>query len=509
MNRAIFTGALSVLVMVGAGWSVLAEPKLNRAPGIVDTGIEELDFGDLEVFGTETLVAPFVGPPDSASAGDDEGLAGLALLILRALNRDDPDQLSGLSDALRDKVPTITDGSAALDVSEAIEIIQLYTTLASGGYVLDLTEPLSAVPIPSIALEPLIIAPAPMVVEPLELPPPLIAFPAPSDVPDFSSGPPYPPLPDAGPAERNSRNGPSNAPLIRVGRGDTYDEQFDRFFSLSFGPASSERRLRLEVDRAGHLAMRAFYDPDVINWVRYEVRSDANEQWTLGRDGLIWVQPGRYDVVVRLNDRSIVGNISLRFEIRYPLDKTEPNNSLEQAVPIELPFRQKIFLEANDDIDWFSFTIGEEGVLSAALSNAALEVYGPDGKVRSLPDTQSGTRYLIVQPGGYHLKVRRYSNEQVNQVTLRHYPPSDFAAEINRIIGVGLENDPETAEQMRAVSYATGVPLVETTDVAEITAALKEASGTGLGTLWWLWGGMIVALLIAVGAYFLKRKNSV
>ncbi|MBL4864546.1 MAG: hypothetical protein JKY63_06630 [Rhodobiaceae bacterium] len=82
-----------------------------------------------------------------------------------------------------------------------------------------------------------------------------------------------------------------------------------------------------------------------------------------------------------------------------------------------------------------------------------------------------------------------------------------IAAEINRIIGVGLENDVETATQMRAVSYATGAPLVETTDVVEIAAALEEASGASKGSLWWLWVGLLVGTVIAAGAYFFSRRK--
>ena len=526
MNRVFFAGVLSVAII--ASLSATADPKLNRVPGsptsvapetptldfgdpVIPLGEPEGtfdDWGDIEGLEAELPAAPLGNAASNTSPNDFAGLGDLATLILKALDKNDPDQLKALSDDLQGKVPAITNGSLELQPSEVAEVMQLYATLAAGGYELDLTQPLFLQPIPPIVAEPFILPPPPLLVEPLIVPPPVIDLPDPGfDEPAPFDGPLAPALPDVDYADGYFREGVAFVPHVRVGRADTFDQQFDRFFSLTFDAAAPVRLLRLEVDRSGHLAMRAFHNPDVINWVGYTLRSDAGGQWTPGRDDLIWVQPGGYDLIVRLSDRTITGGISLRIEINEPLDRTEPNDSKEQAIAIDLPFRKRVFLEAENDVDWFSFTIGEEGVLSAAATDAGLEIYAADGEPLPLPDTSEGTRYLIVQPGPYYARVHSVSNVRFGKITLRHYPPSSIAAEINRIIGVGLESDPETAGQMRAVSYATGTPLVETTDVAEIAAALEEASGASKGAPWWLWAGLLVGILIAAGAYFLSRKK--
>lgn len=512
MTRSFFTPLLLAALITTPA---LSEPFEDIQPApIAPATLPELDFGDAleadtldgisgldDLSGAPSMPDEDFATPVPAYTPPPEALApmrALATHVITTLQANDPDRLSSLPAGLQSRIPDIVSGNAQLAPEDLIPVMKLYSTLAEEGYQIDL----STMAAPLMAPQP----------DPLPLPTPLPTLPAIPVIPDPPVPPAYipeyevyAPVERRAPEETYYESDLADLPrFATVSEGSDGDHRFNRFFPLSFSDGAYQRRLELTVTRGGLFTPQSLSNPAESGYVQFSLYAEDGNRWYPNSSSVIDLAPGTYDLVTRIVE-PVDTDITLRLKLTPSLDRTEPNDTRELATEISLPFRRHLFLEAENDVDWLTFILPVEGVLSAAIRDGYLSLYNEDGKNLPLGDASSGTRYLIADPGTYFVEVSGYAGKSTSKVTLRHYPPSEIGAEINRIIGVGLEDNEETRRQMEAVSYVTGAPLVTTNNVEEISTALAEASGQrdGLSWIWYLLG----LVVFGGGAYvFLRQK---
>jgi hypothetical protein len=439
--------------------------------------------------------------PDYNALPEEElaGLKEFGAQLLRSLKTNDPGRLSALPPSVVDNVDAIIADPSTLTPDQTEALMQHFVDLGREGYSVNMVptlpelEELEIVPfVPDIALpEPYVIDPfvteTPDLLRPNEAP--VVAAPSYEDELNYYSG-----------------GGLIADPFARIGEDQTADFQFGSFFSLPFRPGQSFQVLRLEVGEAGLLASRFFFDSALHGSLDMSLHQTEQVSSNITTDDLISVAPGLYDFVITRYQIDRAVTMTARIDFREMRDQSEPNDLKAQAVPIDLPFRERLFLESKDDVDWLTFAVAEEGVLSVSGVDAGINILQSDDTSVPVSASSAGTRYAIIQPGTYFVRVEGVRFKRTGKVTLRFYPPSGLGRAINRLIGIGLENNAEVAGQMRAVSLATGAPLVETTETAEITAALDEVAGGG-GGLSWIW--FVVLGLSGLGVFvYMRRQRS-
>lgn len=530
MNRLSRT-LVSFGVVVGLAGPVFADPK-NRTPeplpaepaetiNPVPLEAEPDPFGDLDFgeplpgalpdFPTDGLS----GVPDSdpsAAAQPDYGalpsteLSGLKQFgaqLLRSLQATDPDKLKALPQSITDNIDAIIEDPDSLTPEQTEVLMQHFVDLGREGYVVDLTPALPEFEAPELdipTIQPVLpefVIPEPIVPEPFVVEPVMPELP-PIDQPTYASD------------QDRYPGGIVSDPFVAVGRSPwpANDFDFGEFFEVPFKGDTVYQVVGVVVPEAGLLAPRLFYDSVQHGILDLSLHQEKVIASNLTPDDLVFVVPGSYDFVIERNQIDSDVTVTARVDLREVRDRTEPNDLKEQAVPVTLPFRSTLFLEHMADVDWLTFTVAEEGVLSVSGVNAGISIIQQDDTPVPVSASSAGTRYAIIQPGTYFARVEGERFKRTGKVTLRFYPPSGLGAAINRLIGIGLENNPEVATQMRAVSFATGAPLVETTEAAVIASALDEASGSGGG---WSWGWFVVLVLVAgTGAglfYFYNQRR--
>eukprot|EP00439_Symbiodinium_sp_Y106_P088379 s1_g915.t1 len=446
-----------------------------------------------------------VAQPDYGALPSTElsGLKQFGAQLLRSLQVNDPDKLDALPQSITDNIDAIIEDPNSLTPEQTEALMQHFVDLGREGYVVDLAPGLPGFEMPELEVPtiqpvlPDIAVPEPIIPEPFVMEPVMPELP-------LLEQPTYARDQDRYPG------GIVSDPFVAVGRSPfpANDFDFGEFFEVPFKGGTVYQVIGVDVPEAGLLAPRLFYDSVQHGILDLSLHQEKVVASNLTPDDLVYVAPGSYDFVIERNQIDNDVTVTARVDLREVRDRTEPNDLKEQAVPVTLPFRATLFLEHIADVDWLTFTVPEEGVLSVSGVNAGISVIQEDDTPVPVSASSAGTRYAIIQPGTYFARVEGERFKRTGKVTLRFYPPSGLGAAINRLIGIGLENNPEVATQMRAVSFATGAPLVETTEAEVIATALDEASGSGGG---WSWGWLLI-LVVAAGAgaglfYFYNQRR--
>ncbi len=528
---------LAIMIALSAlATTVLAEPKnkptqspedMSLDPpvleGLVGTqdNLGDLDFGEplpggIADFESDESLLDALPESESPTRPDytvlpEEELAGLkefGAQLLRSLQASDPERLEALPPSVLGNVDAIIADPSSLTPEQTEALMQHFVDLGREGYVVNLAPALPEFEMPELevpTIQPVVpdfVIPEPIIPEPYVEP--FVAEPVMPELPPIDQ-PTYASDQDRYPG------GLVSDPFVAVGRSPwpANDFDFGEFFAIPFNGDTVYQVVGVVVPEAGLLAPRLFYDSvqhGSFNLSLHQKQEVANY---VTSEDLIAVEPGRYDFVIERNQIDADVTVTARIDLREIRDRTEPNDLKEQAVPITLPFRKNLFLEGIADVDWLTFTVSEEGVLSVSGVNTGVAIVRQDDTTLPVSASSAGTRYAIIQPGTYFVRVEGERFKRTGKVTLRFYPPSGLGASINRLIGLGLDNNPEVATQMRAVSFATGAPLVETTEAEVIATALEEASGSG----GWSWGWFLAIVLAAAAGIglvylFMTRRQT-
>jgi Bacterial pre-peptidase C-terminal domain len=149
------------------------------------------------------------------------------------------------------------------------------------------------------------------------------------------------------------------------------------------------------------LEARLFRDTSSITFlpVLFDGTASASGGWPL--------QPGTYRL-------QITGRVLNLPAISYALELTtkteadnafEPNDTSDQATPIELPFDFNLdFSEWRDDEDWFTFELKEESLLKIEPTTYQVSLY--NSKLENVYNAYySDAKELLLLPGKYYLKT--------------------------------------------------------------------------------------------------------
>lgn len=142
--------------------------------------------------------------------------------------------------------------------------------------------------------------------------------------------------------------------------------------------------------------------------------------------------PGRYLVLVRGYGDNSTGPYNLKIEaLVLRADSYEPNDTPDEASPIELPFQaENLSIFRQGDHDVFSFALEESALVDIDVDadaigsplDSALHLLGAEGQEIGFSDDADGADPHIVQPlspGHYFVLVRGYEDWSVGPYSLK------------------------------------------------------------------------------------------
>lgn len=291
---------------------------------------------------------------------------------------------------------------------------------------------------------------------------------------------------------------------------------------------NGEARLRLSFERASQPGFDLFSGPAGVGELSLVLDTgDADDKSAASASRVL--APGRHDFTLTAPDPETAGNAEIQGRIRLdpPLDAFEPNDRLEDAVPIEIPFHQIIRLSGGD-WDWFEVEAPGSGVIGIHLhgwrggySGPQIQVLDARGEQVLLTGTASwawqGMRYVRARGGRLHIGVtdsNTWSDSDdggFKALEIVHYLPMERVN--GSLITLGLDGEDPSFFQLDLVGEAVGQD-VHTADEAEAVAAeLTRAVEAGLrrGLSAWMW--ILILLVLAGGGagswWYFRRKRMV
>lgn len=263
-----------------------------------------------------------------------------------------------------------------------------------------------------------------------------------------------------------------------------------------------------EIERAGYMMAEPFFPLPAAGNVTFSFL-DADGNSVNAHDSLAEAA-GVYGVEITAAPE-FTGEVRVELELYAPLDLFEPNDSVEAAREITLPFEAIVQTNGDADRDWFTFKSPGSGVLGVHF-DAPFSGPGPqfvlqdnDGEViYQLPVddfSHAAMRYMPVRSGRYHLQVwdmntRSYAS-RFPTLRVAFYPDKSGTIGSPGIGAMGFDIETQGYAQLELISRATGVPLIQADTPEQISEAL--ASAISEGGMAWYWWVLIVLLMGAAG----------
>lgn len=235
------------------------------------------------------------------------------------------------------------------------------------------------------------------------------------------------------------------------------------------------------------------------------------------------LDPGDYRMSVTGFPNS---QLQLRLSLEPALDIYEPNDTLETAAEVSVPFFGLIDIIGSSD-DWFKVEVPKNKIVGAQLH--AGEAYGKyfigfydeNGTQLYLSDDTDwgtdGMRYFKSDGGPLYIKV--YENTGVtffDPQTFILFEIQSFSPNMdnpNTFVKIAMGGNDRASSQIDFVSEAAGTNVAnaeESIDITEeLTRAVSRQNDTEQG--WVLWGVFGAIIIAAIGVFlvlFRKRKVS-
>jgi hypothetical protein len=277
--------------------------------------------------------------------------------------------------------------------------------------------------------------------------------------------------------------------------------------------------IRVQVDHASLPAFDLFSGPAELSDLTMAL---ADSEPGDKRAGPLILLPGRHEIILTAPEGYESGATEIQGRLRLdpPLDAFEPNDTVAQATPIDLPFHQIVRL-SGEDRDWFRVEPGRGGIIGIHLHYWGGGYLGPQIQVVNAAGDQllateiniyswRGMRYVRAEGEPLFIGVNDSYDWAPNQadgfkmLEIVHYRPTGAAN--GTLITLGLGETDTSFFQLDLVGAATGTPVRTADEAAAVATELARAvSGRSFG-VWPSWVTFLIILVVGAGGYYGYRR---
>lgn len=231
---------------------------------------------------------------------------------------------------------------------------------------------------------------------------------------------------------------------------------------------------------------------------------------------------GRYEAVLQaVNPGEAV--VQLRLALARPRDPFEPNDTLEDAARVDLPFESVVHLTGGEQ-DWFRVDPALGGIVGVHLHIASdyqgprIGFYEADGTEILVSNNSNwgvrGMRYVRSRGRPIFIAVwdtNNWGDENDNaykRIEIVQYRPEGAPSSTRSLVALGLESEGPEFEQLDFIGAAIGVETVSAAEAEEIAEEIRAAvqrRGTNWGLI-----AIVILLLAAAGGggfYFFRMRR--
>jgi hypothetical protein len=301
--------------------------------------------------------------------------------------------------------------------------------------------------------------------------------------------------------------------------------EVNAIIELEFEPGEP-RRVRFELDAAAALHFDVFAGTDSIGAVLLQAETgNAAEADKRPAAPFLVLGPGRHtvDLVANGPDAEAAGRIQGRLTAQAPNDAFEPNDTVETAARISLPFHRVVRL-SDGDWDWFRIDPPRAGVLGvqmrawrSAYQGPVIRILDADGEeLYASPEGDgawNGMRYVRVGRDPVFVGVsdtRAWRDNQTDgykALEIVMIQPLDRMR--GQLVSLGLDAGDPGWLQLQEIGAGLGTELRAANEAEAVATELSRAvAGSSQGGGLWLYGLAVLVLLIAAaGGVWLWRRR--
>ncbi|WP_143742984.1 hypothetical protein [Maricaulis sp. W15] len=288
--------------------------------------------------------------------------------------------------------------------------------------------------------------------------------------------------------------------------------------------------ISVRLERPAQIRFDVFSGPEALTEVTVRAIEDDAAAGKVMDAPVMMLGPGRHSLRLMASGPAGAagGVVQGRLFARPPNDAFEPNNVVEQARDIDLPFHSVIRL-ANNDWDWFRIDPPRRGVLGiqlhawrAGYDGPEIRVVDADGESLYVSPTTSGgwngMRYVqvsgrpvyvgVTDPGAWlDRQTDGYKSLEIVMIQ-----PLDRME--GQLITLGLAEDDPALHQLAQIGEALGVELRAANESGAVASELTRVVEGRRSARLPLWPSILAVILVVAafglgGWFYLRGRRAV
>lgn len=278
------------------------------------------------------------------------------------------------------------------------------------------------------------------------------------------------------------------------------------------------RVVRFRTEHTGRLRADLFSAPESAGVISFTFREQGAAD---DADPLpAVVGPGRYEAIVQaVNPGAALVQLNIWLDV--PLDEFEPNDSMETALRIDIPFDGIVRL-SNGDSDWFRVQPNAGSILGVQLysgtgsSRQFVAIFDHNGdQIFASDDTPwgtSGMRYARATGRAMYIHLwdlNEWSDSDPSAyktLNVREYRPEGTPASDNSLVTLSLDDTSSALFQLDLIGGAIGVDTVEANEADAVARELRVAIEGRQSSLWQQVLILLGLIALGVAGYFGWRE---